>query len=192
MRKKRVAVFISGGGSNLQALIDAAMASDYPAQIVLVVSNNAEAGGLERAERAEIATLVVNHKDYESRTEFEAVIEQALEDEGAELICLAGFMRVLSEHFVRVWENKIINIHPSLLPKYRGLNTHERALEAGDKQAGCTVHWVVPDLDAGPIIAQKTVPVHPQDTVETLAARVLVQEHLLYPKVLHDVALGLV
>lgn len=191
MRKKRVAVFISGEGTNLQALIDASLMEDYPAQITLVISNVEGVGGIKRAEDAGIATLVVNHKDYETRGQFEAVIETMLEEEDIELICLAGFMRILSNHFVKVWDGKILNIHPSLLPKYKGLNTHARAIKAGDDRSGCTVHYVVPELDAGPIISQGTVPILPDDTPETLERRVKLQENVLYPEVLKRVALGL-
>ena len=192
MRKKRVAVLISGGGSNLQALIDAALQDSYPANIVLVISNNPDAYGLQRAMKAGITTKIIPHQNYESRNEFEAAMHAVLEEEDVELICLAGFMRVLGDQFVRIWEGKMLNIHPSLLPKYRGLNTHARALEAGDAEAGCTVHWVVPELDAGPILAQSKVPVKEEDTVETLAARVLEAEHRIYPYVLSRVALGVV
>ncbi len=191
MRKKRVAVFISGEGTVLQSLIDASMAADYPAQITLVISNVENAGGLARAEKAGIATFVVSHSNYHTRREFEATMQQALEGEDIELICLAGFMRILSDHFVRVWDNKILNIHPSLLPKYKGLNTHQRAIDAGDDRAGCTVHYVVPELDAGPIISQSEVPILPDDTALTLAKRVKLKEHLMYPAVLERVALGL-
>ncbi len=191
MRKKQVAVLISGDGSNLQALIDAAEADDYPATISLVISNKEGAGGLMRAQRAGIATAVISHKDYTTRAQFEGALQKALEEEDIELICLAGFMRILDDQFVRVWEGKMLNIHPSLLPKYRGLNTHARAIEAGDKKAGCTVHWVVPELDAGPIIDQASVEISPNDTPEVLAERVKTQEHKIYPKALLKAALGL-
>ncbi len=192
MRKKNVAVLISGGGSNLQSLINAALVDEYPAQICLVISNVERAGGLKRAEDAGIAHVVINHKNYDTREQFEQVMHHLLVEKEIELVCLAGFMRILSDGFVRQWEGKILNIHPSLLPKYRGLHTHLRALEAGDGHAGCTVHWVVPELDAGPIIAQEKVPILAGDTVEKLAARVLKKEHLIYPAALRDVALGLV
>ncbi|MDG1286476.1 MAG: phosphoribosylglycinamide formyltransferase [Rickettsiales bacterium] len=191
MRKKQVAVLISGDGSNLQALIDAAKANDYPATIALVISNKEGVGGLARAQKAGVATAVISHKEYETRPQFEAAIHKTLEEAGIELICLAGFMRILNDHFVRVWEGKMLNIHPSLLPKYRGLNTHARAIKAGDKKAGCTVHWVVPELDAGPIIDQASVEVLVDDTPEVLATRVKLQEHEIYPKALLKAALGL-
>lgn len=192
MRKKRVAVLISGGGSNLQALINAALVTDYPAQVVLVISNNPDAYGLKRAQDANIPTKVVNHRNYDSRAAFEQSLHDVLLSENIELICLAGFMRVLDDQFVHKWEGRMINIHPSLLPKYKGLHTHARAIEAGETEAGCTVHFVVPELDAGPIIAQAAVPVAPDDTPETLAARVLEKEHLIYPEALRKLALGLV
>jgi len=192
MRKKRVAVLISGGGSNLQALINAALVTDYPAQVVLVISNNPDAYGLKRAQDANIPTKIVNHRNYDSRAAFEQSLHDVLLSENIELICLAGFMRVLDDQFVHKWEGRMINIHPSLLPKYKGLHTHARAIEAGETEAGCTVHFVVPELDAGPIIAQAAVPVAPDDTPETLAARVLEKEHLIYPEALRKLALGLV
>ncbi len=190
MRRKNVAVLISGGGSNLQSLIDATNDATFPAQITLVISNKEDAYGLKRAEAAGIATFVISHKDYDSRAQFESVIHQKLVEEDIEFVCLAGFMRVLGDEFVQKWQNKMLNIHPSLLPKYRGLNTHARAIEAEDKYAGCTVHYVVPELDAGPIVAQSKVPVLEGDTPETLAARVLVQEHIIYPQALRDAALA--
>lgn len=191
MRKKKVAVLISGNGSNLQSLIDASRDPNYPAKITLVISNKADAYGLKRAELAGIDTHVILHEDFETRGGFEAELLQLLVEEDIELICLAGFMRVLGKGFVRNWENKILNIHPSLLPKHKGLNTHARAIKSGDRQAGCTVHYVVPELDAGPIIAQSSVLISPDDTPETLANRVLIEEHKIYPKALRDVALGL-
>lgn len=184
MRKVKVAVLISGSGSNLQSLIDAAKAEDYPAEIALVISNNADAFGLQRAQREGIATQLVDHRAYESRAKFETALHAALQGAGIEFVCLAGFMRVLGDDFVQKWQGRMINIHPSLLPKYRGLNTHARAIEAGEKEAGCTVHWVVPELDAGPIIAQAAVPIVAEDTAESLAKRVLQQEHQLYPQAL--------
>ena len=184
MRKVKVAVLISGSGSNLQSLIDAAKAEDYPAEIALVISNKANAFGLQRAQREGIATQLVDHRAYESRAKFETALHAALQGAGIEFVCLAGFMRVLGDDFVQKWQGRMINIHPSLLPKYRGLNTHARAIEAGEKEAGCTVHWVVPELDAGPIIAQAAVPIVAEDTVESLAKRVLQQEHQLYPQAL--------
>ena len=190
MRKKRVGILISGGGSNLQALIDAAQSEGFPAQIALVLSNNKEAYGLKRAQKAGIETMVVNHRHYDTREDFDHAMHKILRAKECELLCLAGFMRILSEGFVQKWAGKMLNIHPSLLPKYRGLHTHARALAAGETEAGCTVHWVVPELDAGPIIAQASVPIFPEDTPEILAARVLEQEHRLYPEALRKAALG--
>ncbi len=180
-RRRRTAVLISGRGSNLQALIDAAAAPDYPAEIVLVLSNRPEAKGLERAAAAGIPTRVVPHRDYETRAAFEAAVTEALTEAGAELVCLAGFMRVLTEAFVTRWQGRLVNIHPSLLPAFPGLDTHARALAAGVKLHGCSVHLVSAELDQGPIIGQAAVPVLPGDDEEALAARVLEAEHRLYP-----------
>lgn len=188
MTKKNVAVLISGSGSNLQALIDACNAPDYPAQITLVLSNKPDAFGLTRAQNAGIATCVIAHKDFSSREAFDKTMHAALMAARIDIICLAGFMRVLSPWFVEKWQGKMINIHPSLLPKYKGLHTHQRALEAGDKEAGCTVHWVSADVDEGEIILQARVPILPGDSAETLAARVLGQEHIIYPQALRNIA----
>ena len=181
MSKARVAVLISGSGSNLQALIDAAKAPDYPAEIVLVLSNRAAAGGLQRAENAGIATAVVDHKAYGSREAFEDAMQGPLEAARPDVICLAGFMRVLTAGFVERWAGKMLNIHPSLLPLFKGVHVHRQALDAGVSITGCTVHLVTPELDDGPIIGQAAVPVLPRDTEETLADRVLAVEHQLYP-----------
>lgn len=189
MNKKRVAVLVSGSGSNLQALIDAASAPDYPAAIHLVISNNADAYGLERARKAGIATCVLNHRDYPSREAYDAALHEALVEAKTDIVCLAGFMRILSAGFVAQWEGRMLNIHPSLLPAYRGLHTHERAIADGAKTAGCTVHLVVPELDAGPILAQAEVPVLPDDTPDTLAARVLKEEHRIYPAALKSLCI---
>lgn len=186
--KKKIAVLISGSGSNLQALIDACAAPDYPAQIVLVLSNKSDAYGLERAKSVQLSTLVISHKDYGSREAFDAALDAALHAHKVEIVCLAGFMRVLTDGFVKKWQGKMINIHPSLLPKYKGLHTHQRAIDAGDKEAGCTVHWVSADVDSGEIIAQARVPVLAGDTPETLASRVLEQEHKIYPAALKKIA----
>lgn len=175
---KRVAVLISGRGSNLGALMDAADAS-Y--QIVLVISNIASAGGLERAAAAGIATQVIPHKG-KTREAFDAELDAALQAASADIVVLAGFMRILSDGFAQRWQGKLVNIHPSLLPKYKGTNVHERVVAAKEALSGASVHFVVPELDAGPVIAQATVPVHPSDTPETLAARVLAVEHKLYPE----------
>jgi phosphoribosylglycinamide formyltransferase-1 len=177
---KRVAVLISGRGSNLQSLIDAAGTS-Y--RITLVISNVEGAGGLEKAHAAGIATQIVPHSD-KTREDFDAEVDAALRAAGAELVVLAGFMRILSDGFVRGWEGKLINIHPSLLPAYKGTKVHERVIEAKEALSGASVHFVVPELDAGPVIAQAKVPVHPSDTPQTLAERVLAVEHKLYPEAL--------
>jgi phosphoribosylglycinamide formyltransferase 1 len=189
--RKRVAILISGGGSNMAALIAAASQHDYPAQIALVVSNIADAGGLAKAQAAGIATAIVDHKPFgKDREAFERALQAKLLIARIEIVALAGFMRVLTPWFVNQWNGRMLNIHPSLLPAFKGLHTHRQALEAGASEHGCTVHLVVPDLDAGPIIAQARVPVLPGDDEATLAARVLVQEHLLYAKALATVARG--
>ncbi|MCU0912829.1 MAG: phosphoribosylglycinamide formyltransferase [Rhodobacteraceae bacterium] len=185
----RVAILISGGGSNMEALVRD-MTGDHPARPVLVVSNVPGAGGLARAAARGIPAATVDHRAFPSREAFEAALSAELDRAAPDLICLAGFMRVLTPGFVTRWAGKILNIHPSLLPKYPGLHTHARALEAGDAEAGCTVHEVTADLDAGPILGQARVPVLPGDTPEALAARVLVAEHRLYPAVLRRVADG--
>ena len=192
MTRKRVCVLISGRGSNLQALIDAQAAPDYPAEIVLVLSNVPGALGLTRAEAAGIPALVVNHKDFTTRAEFDAVLDQTLKQAGVELLCNAGFMRLHTEEFVRNWWNRHLNIHPSLLPAFKGLHTHARVLDEGVKITGCTVHFVRDEMDTGPIVAQAALPVLPDDTAESLAARVLAAEHRLYPHALTLVASGAV
>jgi phosphoribosylglycinamide formyltransferase 1 len=186
----RLGVLISGRGSNLQALIDASATSAFPAEIALVVSNVANAEGLDRARQAGLETTVIDHKLFLDRAPFEDAITAALEAAGVQLICLAGFMRLLTPGFVTHWRDRMINIHPSLLPAYRGLNTHERALADGVRFTGCTVHYVRPDCDAGPIIAQAAVPVAPDDTPETLAERVLLSEHQIYPEAVRLIAEG--
>lgn len=186
---KRVAVLISGGGSNMLALLRD-MASDHPARPVLVLSNRPDAGGLEKAQAMDVPTSVVNHRDFPDRETFENALTVEVEKANPDIICLAGFMRILTPTFINRWQGRILNIHPSLLPKYPGLHTHARALDAGDSEAGCTVHEVTADLDAGPILGQARVPVLPSDTPETLAARVLTQEHRLYPAVLRRFALN--
>ena len=188
MTKKRVGVLISGRGSNLQALIEATQAPGYPADIVLVISNVPGAQGLVRAEAAGIPTRTINNKDFASREAFDAALTAALEDAGVELLCNAGFMRLHSEGFVRHWWNRHLNIHPSLLPAFKGLRTHARVLEEGAQLTGCTVHFVRPELDSGPIVAQAEVPVLDGDTPESLAVRVLAAEHRLYPHALRLVA----
>lgn len=188
--RRRVGVLISGRGSNLQALLDAAAGPAYPAEIALVVSDKADAYGLERARQAGVPGLVVDRAGHSGRAGFETAIDAALHDAGCELVCLAGFMRVLSAGFVGRWPNRILNIHPSLLPAFTGLHVQRRALEAGVTLAGCTVHIVTPELDAGPIVAQAAVPVLPDDTEDSLSARILAQEHRLYPAALAWLAGG--
>ncbi len=188
--RRRVGVLISGRGSNMMALIEAARDADYPADIVCVVSNRPEAEGLKLAAALGIATKVIDHKAYASREDFEAALDDYLRSQRLDFLALAGFMRVLSAGFIAAWRDRAINIHPSLLPAYRGLNTHERALADGAKEHGCTVHAVRAELDNGPIIAQARVPVLPGDNAETLAARVLAEEHRLYPQVLALLASG--
>jgi phosphoribosylglycinamide formyltransferase-1 len=180
--KLKLAVLISGRGSNLQALIDACASPDFPARIAVVLSNVPDAYGLTRAQNAGISTIVVNHKDFPDKRAFESAMAERLQGYDIDLICLAGFMRILSADFIAQWPDKIINIHPSLLPAYKGLNTHERAIKDGAKQAGCTVHYVVPEMDSGPMIVQRAVDVLPDDTAETLAERVLQEEHKAYPE----------
>ena len=188
--KKPVAVLISGGGSNLQALIDACANPDFPAKIVLVISNKADAYGLTRAQNAGIPTRVLSHKDFASREAFDAGMDALLREAGAELVCLAGFMRLLSSTFVKGWHDKLVNIHPSLLPSFKGVHVHEQVVAAGVRFSGCTVHFVRPDVDSGPIILQATVPVAPTDTPEGVATRVLEQEHIIYPQALRLLAEG--
>ena len=179
-RKIKVAVLISGNGTNLQALIDACIAPSYPAEIVLVISNKANAKGISRAREAGITTSIIDHTNYSSREDFDTELSMILSNSKCKLVCLAGFMRILSESFVNKWPNSILNIHPSLLPSFPGTKTHERALEAGVKVSGCTLHFVTAELDAGPIIGQAAVPVLDNDTPKTLANRVLIEEHKLY------------
>lgn len=181
MARAKLAVLISGRGSNLQSLIDAAADPDYPAEIGLVISNRPKAKGLERATAAGIPQYVIDHKDFRSREDFEAALHDTLRTAGADYVCLAGFMRILTDNFVNDWRGRLINIHPSLLPAFKGLHVHERMIDAGVKIAGCTVHFVSAEMDSGPIIGQAAVPVLPGDTPERLAERILEQEHRLYP-----------
>ncbi len=190
MKKMRVVVLISGRGTNMEALIEACRDKKYPAEIVLVISNRPKAPGLDYARRAGIRTEVVDHKEFESRDAFEQTINNILKQAKIELICLAGFMRVLNPSFVNRWRDRILNIHPSLLPAYKGLHTHERVLEAGLRFTGCTVHFVRPEMDDGPIIIQAVVPITPEDTPDTLAAKVLEFEHRIYPEALRMMAQG--
>jgi len=189
--KKRVAILISGRGTNMTALIEAAKADDYPAEITLVVSNRPNAPGLARARSAGIATAVVDHAPFgEDREAFERALDGELRAQRIDLVCLAGFMRLLTPWFVARWSGRMLNIHPSLLPEFKGLHTHRRALEAGAQRHGATVHFVVPEVDAGPIVAQDSVAVREGDTEETLAERVLEVEHRIYPRALRAVAEG--
>ncbi len=181
MARLRVGVLISGNGSNLQALLEACGDAGFPAEIVLVVANRADAFGLERARRAGVATRVLDHQAFPSRESFDEAMTGLLRNAGVELVCLAGFMRLLSTGFVQSWQNRLINIHPSLLPSFKGLHAHRQALDAGVTIHGCTVHFVTADLDGGPILVQAAVPVHPDDDEESLAARVLEAEHRIYP-----------
>lgn len=188
--RKRVAILLSGGGSNMVALLDS-MSGDHPARPALVLSNRADAGGLTKAAARGVPTEVVDHRPFGAdRASFEDALHARIVDYAPDIICLAGFMRVLTESFVARWQGRMINIHPSLLPKYRGLDTHARALTAGDTEAGCTVHEVTAALDDGPVLGQARVPVEPADTPDTLAARVLEMEHRLYPAVLRRFAAG--
>lgn len=188
--KRRVAILLSGGGSNMVALAHS-MSGDHPARACLVLSNDPSAGGLAKARDMGIATASVDHRSFAGdRAAFEAALQATILPHAPDIICLAGFMRVLTAPFVTAWQGRMLNIHPSLLPKYRGLHTHARALEAGDTQAGCTVHMVAPALDDGPILGQVRVPILAGDTPDSLAARVLVQEHALYPAVLRRFAAG--
>lgn len=179
--KSRLAILISGRGSNMQAFIDACANGDLDAEISVVLSNNPAAAGLERAAGAGIPTRCVNHRDYDSREAFDAAMVTALMPFDPDLVILAGFMRILTPVFIEPFSGKLLNIHPSLLPKYPGLNTHQRALDAGDSEAGVTVHYVTPELDGGPPVIQARVPVEAGDTAETLAARVILREHIIYP-----------
>jgi phosphoribosylglycinamide formyltransferase-1 len=189
--RRRTAILISGRGSNMAALLSAAADPAFPAEIVLVLSNKPAAGGLARAREAGIPTAVVESRPFgRDRAGFELAMEAAMAEHGVELIALAGFMRVLTEDFVNRWSGRMVNIHPSLLPSFPGVDTHARALAAGVRLHGCTVHLVTPGVDEGPIIAQAAVPVLPEDTEETLGARVLEQEHILYPAALALVAAG--
>jgi phosphoribosylglycinamide formyltransferase-1 len=189
MARKRVAILISGRGSNMLALIEAAKDRDYPAEIILVISNEPAAVGLQRAAAAGIPTATVDHRQFgKDREAFERALDRMLQEAAIDLVCLAGFMRLLTPWFVRRWEGRLLNIHPALLPAFKGLDTHARALSAGAKEHGATVHFVVPEMDSGPIIAQGAVPVLPTDTEADLAARVLAVEHQIYPRALRLVA----
>lgn len=185
MTRLKLAILISGRGSNMKALLEAARDPSFPAQPVLVLSNRPDARGLETAAAEGIATHAIDHKTFgKDREAFERAINEHLEAAGVEIIALAGFMRVLTPWFVNTWEGRMINIHPSLLPKYKGLDTHQRAIDAGDSEAGCTVHWVSPGVDDGEIIQQAAIPILPGDSADSLADRILPVEHRLYPEAL--------
>jgi phosphoribosylglycinamide formyltransferase-1 len=192
VQKKRIAVLISGRGSNMQSLVEAARHPDYPAEIVLVVSSRPAAPGIAWAKEQGIPALALDHKLYSDRAHFESQLQGILTTSRVDLVCLAGFMRLMTPDFVEAWRDRMLNIHPALLPAFKGLDTHARALEAGVKFAGCTVHLVRPEMDEGPILGQAVVPVLPGDTETTLAARVLAAEHRLYPKILELFAAGLI
>ena len=188
--KLRVGILISGGGSNMATLIAAAGPADYPAEIGLVISNRPDAGGLDKARRAGVRTVVVDHKRFPDRESFDRAVDAALEAAGIEFVCMAGFMRIISPWFASRWRNRMINIHPALLPSYTGLHTHARAIADGVRFHGCTVHYVRHELDVGPIVVQAAVPVLQDDTPDSLAARVLVEEHRIYPAALQWIASG--
>jgi len=181
---------ISGRGSNMLSLIKAASAKNFPAEIVGVIASSPDAAGLQAARENDIPTAINSLKTYSDKAHADRAISEVLQDWRTDIICLAGFMRILSAEFVLAWEGKLINIHPSLLPKYKGLNTHRRALAAKENEHGCSVHFVVPELDAGPVIAQMCVPIHSNDCEETLAEQVLKAEHILYPRALDVMAQG--
>lgn len=194
MARKRLGVLISGRGSNMQALIDAARTPDYPAEVAIVIANVPGAAGLSRAAEAGVPVMTIDHRRFgkgaDGKQLFEAALHRALEEAGVDIVCLAGFMRLFSAEFVRRWYGRLINIHPSLLPAFKGLDVHAAMLAAGVKIAGCTVHYVSAEMDAGPIIGQAAAPVFADDTAETLAARILAAEHRLYPECVRRVALG--
>ena len=190
MAKLKLCVLISGRGSNLQSLIDACADETYPAEIALVVSNIDGVQGLQRAQNAGIPTTVVNHKEFKTRESFDATLTETISRFDVDLLCLAGFMRILTDGFVTHWQDKLINIHPSLLPDFKGLDVQQRAIDAGVDTSGCTVHFVRPDMDSGPIIVQAEVPVLEDDTASELAARILVKEHVIYPLAVKLIAEG--
>ena len=186
--RKKLAVLISGRGSNMEAILASSRLKEFPAKIALVISDNADAKGLETAIKSGIEARSFERSKFNDKASHEAAIMQAIDASGADLICLAGYMRILSADFTKAYEGRLINIHPSLLPKFKGLDTHQRAIDAGETEHGCTVHYVNPEMDGGEIIAQAKVPVLADDTADTLAARVLVEEHRLYSKVIADLA----
>ncbi|TDY01602.1 phosphoribosylglycinamide formyltransferase [Thiohalophilus thiocyanatoxydans] len=186
----RIVVLISGSGTNLQAMIDQIHRGDTPARIVAVISNKAEAYGLKRAEQAGIPAEVLSHRGYASREDYDRALQQLIDGYQPDLLVLAGFMRILTDAFTRHYQGRMINIHPSLLPRHKGLNTHQRVLEAGDPEHGCSVHYVTAELDGGPVILQASVPVEASDTPESLAQKVHEQEHRIYPRVIDWIARG--
>jgi phosphoribosylglycinamide formyltransferase-1 len=188
MKKIKLAILISGSGSNLQALINACRLPEFPAEICCVISNTSSAYGLARAQAAAIPTFVVDHKDFADRISFDESMHDIITAYGAEIVCLAGFMRLITPWFIDVWHNRLLNIHPSLLPSFKGLHAQQQALDAGVKIAGCTVHFVRSEMDSGPIIIQAAVPVLADDNAETLAARILVEEHRIYPAAIAMIA----
>ena len=188
MIKKRVGILISGRGSNMRAIVEVARDPSYPCDVVCVVSNRPDAGGLEYARSQNITAQAIDHKSYKSREEFDSALNDYLQSQNLDIIVCAGFMRIMTSVLIAPWEGRMINIHPSLLPLYKGLHTHQRAIAAGDKKHGCTVHYVTAELDDGPIIAQARVPIFKGDTPDDLAARVLIEEHKLYPTALAKVA----
>lgn len=187
MKRLRLAILISGRGSNMEQLLKACENNAYPAETVIVISNRAGASGLKTARDFGVPSIAIPHRDYKTRECFEAAMDAVLHEHDVDIIALAGFMRVLTSGFVSSWSGRMINIHPSLLPKYPGLDTHRRAIEAGDREAGCSVHWVTEGVDEGDVIAQARVPILPGDTPDRLAARVLLEEHKLYPVALTKV-----
>ena len=186
--KLKLGVIISGKGSNLKSLIDATQKNNFPAEIVIVITNVPNIAGIEIAEEANLPVCTINHNDFNNRESFEKEIHAVLINARVELVCLAGFMRILTDHFIELWLNKIINIHPSLLPSFKGLNTHERAIKSGAKFSGCTVHFVRPEMDSGPIIMQAAVPINQNDTPAALANRILIAEHKIYPRAVKLIA----
>jgi phosphoribosylglycinamide formyltransferase-1 len=178
---KKIAILISGSGSNMRSLIEASLNDNFPATIELVISNNSSAGGLLIAKKHGVRTRFIDRKIFDNNEDYDTALSLLLKEENIDIICAAGYMKIFTKQFVEIWKNKIINIHPSLLPDYKGLNTHKRVLNDQKKRSGCTTHIVEPELDSGPILAQATVPVKPDDTVESLAKRVLIMEHIIYP-----------
>lgn len=183
LKKQRIVVLISGSGTNLQAIIDSCVSADYPGEVVAVISNKAEAYGLERAKNADIIAQSLSHKDFDSREAYDSALMSVIDEHRPDLVVLAGFMRILTANFVNHYAGKMLNIHPSLLPKYQGLNTHQRAIDAGDEEHGVSVHFVTEELDGGPVILQAKVPVFEGDNADELASRVHEQEHRIYPLV---------